>query len=269
MVQVPTRTSNLISRAKATIKASNIPFAMPSESERGERLGAVLHVLYLIFNEGYSSSSGAALQRTELSSEAIRLARVVRATLPNDGEVAGLLALLLLTDARRGARAGPSGELIPLDEQDRSLWDRALITEGIALVAAAMSRGSVGPYQLQAAIAALHDEAESVEGTDWAHVLALYSLLKRLSDNPMVALNHAIAAAMVDGPAAGLELLRPLDANARIAGHHRLDAVRAHLFEMMGERDVAIAHYLRAADRTKSIPEQNYLTAKIARLRAR
>src|SRR6185436_4995569 len=217
------------------IKASGVPFQVPGERERGERLGAVLHVLYLIFNEGYTSSGGPELQRTDLSNEAIRLTRAVHALLPDDGEVAGLLALMLLTDARRAARSGPNGEIIPLPEQDRSLWDRGMITEGVALVTAALSKGSVGAYQLQAAVAAVHDEAASAAATDWPQILALYGLLMRMSDNPMVTLNHAIALAMVHGPAAGLERLQALDGDERLAGHHRLDAVRAHLLEEAGD----------------------------------
>ena len=255
-----------ISRAKARIKASGVPFGMPTRQERAERLAAVLHVIYLIFNEGYASSIGAALQRRDLANEAIRLTRAVHTILPNDGEVAGLLALMLLTDARRQARTGPDGELIPLAEQDRTLWDRAAIEEGVALISNALSRGSVGAYQLQAAIAAVHDEAARADDTDWPQILALYGLLKRMSDNPMVALNHAIAAAMVHGPSAGLELLKPLDADSRLAGHYRLDAVRAHLFEMAGDHHAAIAHYRSAAGRTTSIPERNYLAAKAGAL---
>jgi RNA polymerase sigma factor (sigma-70 family) len=257
-----------ISRAKQSIKASGIPFSMPSEGERAERLGAVLHVLYLIFNEGYVSTSGLALQRADLAGEAIRLARALRAILPDDGEVAGLLALMLLTDARRAARTGPRGELVPLDEQDRSLWDRELIAEGVALVSEALPRGAVGPYQLQAAIAAVHDEAARVEDTDWREILALYGVLRRMSDNPMVALNQAIAAAMVHGPAEGLRLLDEIATDGRMRGHYRLDAVRAHLLQMAGDRERAIAHYRAAAEKTASNPERNYLLAKAARLDA-
>jgi RNA polymerase sigma factor (sigma-70 family) len=253
-----------ISRAKQSVKASGVPFRLPSERERGERLAAVLHVLYLIFNEGYATSAGPALQRNDLANEAIRLTRAVHAQLPQVGEVAGLLALLLLADARRRARTGPAGELVPLAEQDRTLWDRAAIAEGTALVTATLSRGSVGSYQLQAAIAALHDEAARPEDTDWPQILALYGLLRRMSDNPMVALNHAIAAAMVHGPRAGLDLLEALD--GPLAGHHRLDAVRAHLLERAGDREGAIAHYRAAAERTASAPERDYLTTRAARL---
>jgi RNA polymerase sigma factor (sigma-70 family) len=256
-----------ISRAKERVKTSGVPFRLPTDRERTERLGAVLHVLYLIFSEGYTSSSGPRLQRSDLANEAIRLTRAVRHLLHEETEVAGLLALMLLTDARRDARTGPDGELIPLAEQDRLLWDRAAIAEGIALISDTLPCGAVGPYQLQAAIAALHDEAARAEDTDWPQILALYGLLKRMSDNPMVVLNHAIAAAMVQGPTVGLELLAALDSDRRLAGHYRLDAVRAHFLEMAGDHRAAIARYQAAAGRTTSIPERNYLTTKAARLR--
>jgi RNA polymerase sigma factor (sigma-70 family) len=256
-----------ISRAKQRIKTSGVPFRTPTAIDRAERLSAVLHVLYLIFNEGYVSSGGPALQRSDLANEAIRLTRGVHQLLPDDPEVAGLLALMLLTDARRGARTGPDGELIPLAEQDRSLWDRQAIDEGVALISATLSRGSVGSYQLQAAIAAVHDEAARAEDTDWPQILALYGLLERMSDNPMVTLNRAIAAAMVHGPNAGLDLLRALDTDERLAGHYRLDAVRAHLLELAGDPSAAISHYEAAATRTASIPERDYLMARAARLR--
>jgi len=255
-----------ISRAKQSIKSSGARFCMPSGEERMERLRGVLHVLYLIFSEGYASSAGPQLQRIELSQEAIRLARALFAQLHGDGEVAGLLALMLLTDARRPARSSPEGELIPLDKQDRSLWNQDLISEGVALLTGALSKGSIGGYQLQAAIAAVHDEARRVEDTDWRQILALYELLKRMSDNPMVTLNHAIAAAMVHGPAKGLEFLNALDGDTRLEGHHRVDAVRAHLLEKQGEREAAIAHYRAAANRTTSVPERNYLMSQAARL---
>jgi RNA polymerase sigma factor (sigma-70 family) len=257
-----------ISRAKQRIKTSGVPFRMPTDRERAERLDAVLHVLYLIFNEGYASSIGATLQRRDLANEAIRLTRAVHNVLPDDEEVAGLLALMLLTDARRMARTSSDGELIPLAGQDRTLWDQRAIAEGVALITRTLSRGSVGSYQLQAAIAAVHDEAARAEDTDWPQILALYGLLKRMSDNPMVALNHAIAAAMVHGPRAGLALLKPLDGDERLAGHYRLDAVRGHLFEMAGDHKAAVAHYRAAANRTTSIPERNYLSAQVARLMA-
>ena len=255
-----------ISRAKATIKSSGVPFGMPSAAERAARLDAVLHVLYLMFNEGYASTSGPAVHRTDLSNEAIRLARAVHQLLPGDAEVAGLLALMLLTDARRRARTDADGELIPLDEQDRSLWDRRAIGEGVALISATLSKGAVGPYQLQAAIAAVHSEAASTAATDWPQILALYGLLARMSDNPMIELNRAIAVAMVDGPSAGLELVDALDTEGRLAGHYRLSAVRGHLLERAGDCAAAIDHYRAAAARTTSIPERNYLTMKAARL---
>jgi RNA polymerase sigma factor (sigma-70 family) len=255
-----------ISRAKQGIKASGVPFSLPSQREQVQRLRSVLHVLYLIFNEGYTSSSGPDLQRLELSQEAIRLTRSIHKLLPESSEVAGLLALMLLTDARRLARTGAGGVLIPLDKQDRTLWDQAEISEGIALLTAALSKGSIGIYQLQAAIAAVHDDAARPEDTDWPQILALYELLKSASDNPMVVLNHAIAAAMVHGPSKGLELLTALDSDPWLTEHHRLDAVRAHLLEMAGDHPAAITHYRRAASRTTSLPERNYLTTQAARL---
>jgi len=255
-----------ISRAKQTIAASATPFALPNAGERAARLRLVLHALYLTFSEGYTTSSGQSLQRTDLSSEAIRLTRTLQQLLPEDPEVGGLLALMLLTDARRAARTGEQGELIPLDEQDRSRWDPALIAEGVALVSKALSSGSIGPYQLQAAIAAVHDEAPNAAATDWPQILILYNLLRRMSDNPMVALNHAIAAAMVRGPQAGLDLLALLDTDPRIAAHYRLDAVRAHLWQMAGDTERAIQHYRAAAERTPSLPERDYLITKAAQL---
>jgi RNA polymerase sigma factor (sigma-70 family) len=256
-----------ISRAKQSIKASHIPFQMPDAAERSERIASVLHVLYLVFNEGYAASSGAELNRTDLSNEAIRLVREMHKLLPEHGDVAGLLALMLLTDARRAARTGRDGELIPLDEQDRSLWDQQAITEGVAVAGEALSRGNVGEYQLQAAIAAVHDEAASAEATDWPQILALYGMLMRISAGPMVALNHAIATAMVDGPQAGLALLSSLEDNEQLRAGHRLDAVRAHLLERAGERHAAVALYQAAAAKTTSVPERNYLFMKAARLR--
>jgi RNA polymerase sigma factor (sigma-70 family) len=253
-----------ISRAKQRIKATGITFDMPPDRERGDRLRAVLHVLYLIFNEGYTASSGPDLQRGELTGEAIRLAREVRRLLPQDGEVAGLLALMLLTDARRPARTEPDGALIPLADQDRERWNREYIQEGVALITDALARAPLGPYQLQAAIAAVHAEAPRAQDTDWPQILALYELLERIAPNPMVTLNHAVAVAMVKGPRAGLDLLGTLDGDERLAGHHRLAAVRAHLLEMAG--DDAAAYYRLAARRTTSLPEQRYLTARAARL---
>jgi RNA polymerase sigma factor (sigma-70 family) len=258
-----------ISRAKQSIQKSGVGFRLPSPAERTQRLPAVLHVLYLIFNEGYASSIGAHLQRLDLAHEAIRLTRNMRTLLPDNAEIAGLLALMLLTDARRAARTGPDEELIPLDKQDRTLWDGAEIGEGLELLGIALSKGSVGLYQLQAAIAAVHDEAGRAEDTDWPQILALYELLRRVSPSPMVTLNHAIAAAMVHGPAKGLQLLEELDRDPHLAGHYRLDAVRAHLLEKMGDYEAAIKHYRVAAVQSTSIPEQNYLVAQAARLAGR
>ena len=255
-----------ISRAKQRVKSSDLPFRMPAPAEWGERLRSVLHVLYLIFNEGYAASTGAEVARSDLSGEAIRLTRALHAGLPDDPEVCGLLALMLLTDARRPARTSSDGELVPLAEQDRAVWDQVLIAEGVALVSAALPRGAVGDYQLQAAIAAVHDEAATAEETDWPQIFALYGLLERMTGNPMVSLNRAVAAAMIEGPTAGLALLAGLD--QRLAGHHRLDAVRAHLLEMAGDVEGAIAHYRTAAGRTTSLAERRYLTAQAARLGA-
>jgi RNA polymerase sigma factor (sigma-70 family) len=255
-----------ITRAKVQVADSGVPFRMPNGPEREQRLTVVLHVLYLIFTEGYAATSGPGLFRADLSAEAIRLTRIVRRLLPGDGEVAGLLALMLLTDARRPARTGPAGELIPLDEQDRSSWDRVKIAEGVALITGVLPRGDVGPYQLQAAIAAVHDEAASAGATDWPQILALYELLLRISDNPVVTLNHAVAVAMTHGPGAALERLGRLETDRRLAGDHRLGAVRAHLLEMAGQHRAARAAYRAAAQRTMSLPHQRYLNARAARL---
>ncbi len=255
-----------ISRAKQSIKSSKVPFRLPAPPERLKRLPAVLHVLYLIFSEGYASSIGAQLQRLDLAREAIRLTRSARSLLPDHAEIAGLLALMLLTDARRAARTGPHEELIPLDKQNRSSWDRVEIAEGTELLTLALSKGAVGLYQLQAAIAAVHDEAARTEDTDWPQILALYELLLRVAPSPMVTLNHAIAVAMVHGPERGLERLKALDTDERMAGHYRLDAVRGHLFEMLGDFERAARHYRAAAARTTSLPEQNYLMTQAARI---
>jgi RNA polymerase sigma factor (sigma-70 family) len=255
-----------ISRAKQRIKATGVPFEMPGEGDRVDRLRVVLHVLYLIFNEGYTATSGRQLQRSELTGEAIRITRVVHRLLPEDGEVAGLLALMLLTDARRTARTGPDGSLVPLEDQDRSLWDQDAIKEGTALVTEALARAPIGPYQLQAAIAAVHDEAATAADTDWRQILGLYDLLDRLAPNPMVTLNRAVAVAMVRGSRDALDLLATLDADARMAGHYRLDAVRAHLLEMAGDPVAALTSYRSAARRTTSIPERRYLQGRAARL---
>ena len=256
-----------ISRAKQRIRASGAEFRLPSEAERAERLGAVLQVLYLIFNEGYTASSGPALARVELSGEAIRLTRQLHRLLPDDGEVAGLLALMLLTDARRPARTGPDGALVPLAEQDRRRWDAQAIAEGVGLITRTLASAPVGPYQLQAAIAAVHDEAARFEDTDWDQILGLYEHLGRLAPGPMVELNRIVAVAMVHGPEAGLRQLAAAEARPGLAGHHRLDAVRAHLLELAGDREGARVAYRQAARRTLSLAEQRYLESRAARLR--
>ncbi|MFC4464405.1 RNA polymerase sigma factor [Streptomyces xiangluensis] len=249
-----------ISRAKQRVKGTR--FGRPDHWE--ERLPAVLHTLYLIFNEGYTATSGASLQRAELAGEAIRLTRTVHRLLPGDCEVTGLLALMLLTDARRAARTGAHGELIPLDEQDRGLWDKAAIEEGVALVTHALSQRRPGPYQLRAAIAAVHDEADSPDSTDWAEILGLYDVLVHLVPSPVERLNRAVAVAMVHGPKAGL---LELDALApELTTGHRLDSVRAHLLERAGDPETARAAYESAAAKTLSLPEQRYLRARAARL---
>ncbi|NUR82604.1 MAG: sigma-70 family RNA polymerase sigma factor, partial [Nonomuraea sp.] len=251
-----------ISRAKQRIKASGVPFRMPADHE--QRLAAVLHVLYLIFTEGYTSTSGDTLYRADLSAEAIRLTRILHRLLPADPEVAGLLALMLLTDARRPARTGHGGALIPLQDQDRTLWRHDDIAEGVALITAALPRGATGPYQLQAAIAAVHDEAPTAAETDWPQIVALYEVLLRVSAGPMAALNHAVAVAMARGPEEGLLRLAALEPD--LANHHRWHAARAHLLEMPGDPAAAREAYEEAARRTSSLPEQRYLHARAARL---
>ena len=255
-----------ISRAKQTIRAAGGRFERPPEPEWAGRLQVVLQVLYLMFNEGYTATSGPDLQRPDLTAEAIRLARDVHCLLPDDPEVSGLLALLLLTDARRPARTRTDGSLVPLDGQDRGRWSRAMIEEGTALIAAALARGPAGPYQVQAAIAAIHAEATRAEDTDWGQILVLYETLEVIAPNPMVTLNRAVAVAMVRGPAAGLELLETLEADPRMAGHHRLHAVRAHLLERAGDTGAATAEYRTAARLTTSLPERRYLETQAARL---
>ena len=252
-----------ISRAKRTVASGD--FALPAEADRTSRLGAVLHVLYLVFNEGYTATSGPDLHRPDLTREALRLVRQVHRLLPDDGEVAGLLALMSITEARRPARTRPDGGLVPLAEQDRGLWDRALLAEGIALIEATMARAPVGPYQLQAAIAAVHSEGECAEDTDWQQIAQLYRVLSTVAPGPMVTLNRAVAVAMVEGPQAGLDLLATLD-DGPLAGHHRVPAVRAHLLELAGEREAARAAYLEAARRTTSEPERRYLEERADRL---
>jgi RNA polymerase sigma factor (sigma-70 family) len=254
-----------LSRAKQRIRSAGLRFELPPEVERTERLAVVMHVLYLIFNEGYVSSSGARAQRTDLTAEAIRLARLLH-RLTDPPEVAGLLALMLLTDARRPARARADGTLVPLAEQDRSRWDQTLVTEGIDLVSRTLGTGPAGPYQLQAAIAAVHDEAASAEQTDWPQILALYQVLEAIAPSPVVTLNRAVAVAMVHGPRAGLAVLGTLEQDQRMAQTHRLAAVRAHLLEMAGDRTGARAAYRTAARMTASIPERDYLTLRAARL---
>jgi RNA polymerase sigma factor (sigma-70 family) len=256
-----------ISRAKQRIRAAGSSFSLPEGAEREERLRVVLHVLYLIFNEGYTVSSGSGLQRADLAREAIRLTRMVHAQLPQDGEVAGLLALMLLTHARREARTTAAGDLVPLDEQDRTRWDRGMIDEGTALVKSALAGPALGPYLLQAAIAATHADAATAGETDWPQVHALYLILERIAPNPMVTLNRAIALAETEGPAAGLALLATLDGDERMARHHRLLSVRAHLLEKAGDTAGAREHYQRAAKATASIAEQRYLRSRASRLR--
>jgi len=255
-----------ISRAKQTISDTGFDFSLPSGAERTKRLRAVLHVLYLVFNEGYTATEGDALTVPALATEAIRLTRWLHRLLPDDSEVTGLLALMLLTDARRPARTRPDGSLVPLAEQDRQKWNQAQIVEGIALISAALPRGEVGPYQLQAAIAAVHDEAKTMADTDWPQVLGLYDLLERTAPNPFTALNRAVALAMVHGPEAGLEIIATLAADKRMAQHHRLLAARAHMHELAGDTDAAAADYLDAARRATSLPERRYLALQAARL---
>jgi len=256
-----------ISRAKQRIKAAGSSFSLPEGAEREVRLRVVLHVLYLIFNEGYTASSGSELHRPDLAREAIRLARLVRAQLPEDSEVAGLLALMLLTHARRSVRTTAAGDLVPLAEQDRAQWDRGLIDEGTELAKASLAGPALGPYQLQAAIAATHADAATAEETNWPQVQALYLILERIAPNPMVTLNRAIALAETESPLAGLALLATLDADERMAGHHRLLSVRAHLLEKTGDRAGAYEHYRRAAKATASLAEQRYLESRASRVR--
>ena len=256
-----------ISRAKQRIKSTGAPFDLPPEPQRADRLRVVTHVLYLIFNEGYTTSSGPSLQRTDLTTEAIRLARVLHRLLPDHGEVAGLLALMLLTDARRAARTTSDGSLVPLAEQERHLWNAHQIAEGVGLITATLGKAPIGPYQLQASIAAIHDEAPSADETDWPQILALYDVLQQVSPGPVVTLNRAVAIAMVDGPRAGLAVLGTLDADGRMAHTHRLEAVRGHLLELAGEPGAARESYWRAARMTASVPEQRYLAMRAARLR--
>jgi predicted RNA polymerase sigma factor len=255
-----------ITRAKQSIKDGGVPFRLPASSEFSERLAAVVHVLYLVFNEGYSATSGANLYRTDLSSEAIRLCRILHRLLPDDAEVTGLLALMLLTDARRTARAVPNGELIPMADQDRSLWNAAYIEEGVELVTYALRQRMPGPYQIQAAIAALHDEAASFEATDWPQIVALYEVLLQGSDNPVLELKHAVAVAMAQGARAGLDLIDKLETDGKLVLDYRLHAVRAHLYELAGDLTEAANAYLAAGERAPNQAQQRYLNAQVARL---
>jgi RNA polymerase sigma factor (sigma-70 family) len=255
-----------ISRAKHRIKAAGARFELQPPAEQAARLGVVLQVIYLVFNEGYTATAGARLVRAELTAEAIRLARELHRLVPGDGEVAGLLGLLLLTEARRAARTAPDGSLVPLSEQDRTLWDAEAIAEGVALVTDTLPRGPVGPYQLQAAIAAVHDEAPTADVTDWPQILALYTVLERVAPNPTVTLNRAVAVAEVHGPAAGLAVLAALSADERISASHHLVSVRAHLLELAGDHAAARAGYREAARRTTSEPEKRHLLTRAARL---
>ncbi|AUI57068.1 RNA polymerase sigma factor [Amycolatopsis sp. BJA-103] len=255
-----------ISRAKQTIKKAGAEFVLPPPAELAERLRVVLQVLYLIFNEGYTTSGGPDLQRADLTVEAIRLTRLLRRLMAGEDEVTGLLALMLLTDARRAARAVGDGSLVPLAEQDRSRWDTEMIAEGVSLVSEALEAGPVGPYQVQAAIAAVHDEAATVADTDWHQILALYDVLEKVSPGPVVTLNRAVAVAEVNGPEAGLELLATLDDDSRMSQTHRLDSVRGHLLELAGDTGAAREAYLRAAGQTSSEPEKQYLTRRAERL---
>jgi len=255
-----------ISRAKQRIKKNGVRFDLPPEAEWPTRLRVVLHVLYLIFNEGYAASSGPALHRTDLTAEAIRLTRMLHRLIPHDGETAGLLALMLLTDARRAARTNTDGFLVPLDEQDRSLWNRSEIEEGMTLLTRTLGSVPLGLYQIQAAIAAVHDEAERAEDTDWPQILALYDVLERVSPGPVVTLNRSVAVAMVNGPRAGLALLGTLESDDRMANNHRVEAVRGHLLELAGDPVAARESYRRAARMTASIPEQRYLALRTIRL---
>ncbi len=253
-----------ISRAKQSLRAAGLHFEPPTPEALPERLQVVLQVLYLIFNEGYTASSGLTLQRVDLTAEAIRLARMLHGLVPDAGEAAGLLSLMLLTDARRSARTDAGGGIVPLAEQRRELWNTAQITEGVDLLSRTLGKHAIGPYQLQAAIAAVHDEAARADDTDWPQILALYDVLERVSPAPVVTLNRAVAVAMVHGPAAGLAVLETVESELRQS--HRLHAVRAHLLEMSGETEAARAAYLQAARMTASIPEQRYLAMRAAAL---
>jgi len=255
-----------ISRAKERIKAAGMRFELPPDAERADRLRVVMQVLYLVFNEGYTTSSGPTLHRADLTTEATRLARMLHQLMPGEGEVAGLLALMLLTDARRAARTDEDGWLVPLDDQRRDLWNMAQIAEGVELLTRTLGKAPVGPYQMQAAIAAVHDEARTADETDWPQILALYEVLEQVSPGPVVTLNRAVAVARVHGPRAGLALIGTLDEDERMAHNHRLEAVRAHLLERAGDIDAARRSYELAARMTASLPERRYLALRAARL---
>jgi RNA polymerase sigma factor (sigma-70 family) len=253
-----------ISRAKTRLRQVGARFTLPAAEQLPDRVAAVAQVLYLIFTEGHTATTGTGLSDVSLASEAIRLTRQLHRHLPAVGEVTGLLALMLLTDARRAARSRPDGSLVPLADQDRSLWDRPRIAEGVRLIEAALPTGPVGPYQLQAAIAAVHAEAARAADTDWVQIETLYRMLHAVAPGPMVTLNHAVAVAMVDGPAAGLAMVEPLLQDRQVRRHHRVHAVHAHLLEMDGNDVEARAAYATAARLATSIPEQRYLNARAA-----
>ncbi len=254
-----------IVRAKAKIRNAGIPYRIPSQDELPDRLDAVLQVIYLVFNEGYSASSGEALTRPDLSGEAIRLGRLLHTLLP-EPEVAGLLALMLLHESRRAARTSPTGDLVLLENQDRALWDRELIAEGTAMAVKSLSSGRVGPYAVQAAIAAVHADAANVGATDWAQIVALYDVLAQMEPSPVVELNRAVAVAMRDGPEAGLALVDELLARGQLADYHLAHAAQADLCRRLGRTAEARAAYERALSLTQQGPERRFLEQRLAEL---
>ncbi|MBM9836860.1 RNA polymerase sigma factor [Rhodococcus hoagii] len=261
---VPTATmAKRITRAKKRIHDLRIPFRVPDADELPQRLPGVLQVLYAIFTEGYAASTGPRLQRLDVAEEAIRLTRVLHRLLPGEREIAGLLALMLLVHARRGARTGPGGEMVLLEDQDRAVWDRPLIEEGSALVLVSLTGGPPGAYGVQAAIAALHDEAPDVASTDWPQIVALYDVLLRLVPSPVVAMSRAVAVAMRDGPAAGLALLDELSEEPQLRAHHPYVAARAELLARLGRREEAAAEYRRALDLVGTDPERDHLRNRL------